>query len=584
MSDVVSLKLANHRGAPKWLHLFRVAVFITIILLIHFQHKRFVAQVAGDHQPRIPIEKVRALFQRDVTLGQYDSTTGGRAVLDTAGEPVGLVVTTSPQSDDIVGFSGPTNVLIAFDHAGKVRGLDIISSGDTPEHLQQVLDDPQFLRTMNGLTWSQAKAPPPDAVDGVSGATLTSMAIVESIVQRLAGVKPSLRFPESIKVEELTRIWPTADQLASREDLVNVFSVHDAAGHRLGSVLRTSSQADDVVGYQGPTDVLIALDEHDRVMSFWLRRSYDNEPYVGYVREEAYFVDMFVGKSLGDIAALTIGQGVAYEQKGGIHFEGVSGATMTSMAVVESMVATARASITPPSQSSSLSIVWDARFFGTASVVLVGLLIGLSSLRGKRVLRIGFQLVLIVYLGFINGDMLSQAVVVGWSQSNVPWQRAPGLVLLVVAALVVPIFSKRQIYCHHLCPFGAMQELVKNRLPWRLGLSRRTTKVLKLIPAVLLLWALLVAMLHLPFSLVNIEPFDAFIWSIAGGAVLAIAIVGLVASLVVPMAYCRFGCPTGALLQFLRRRGVSDQFVTRDWAAIVMLLVAIVLLLFHQPL
>ncbi|HRE80685.1 MAG TPA: hypothetical protein PLN52_06535, partial [Opitutaceae bacterium] len=47
-------------------------------------------------------------------------------------------------------------------------------------------------------------------------------------------------------------------------------------------------------------------------------------------------------------------------------------------------------------------------------------------------------------------------------------------------------------------------------------------------------------------------------------------------SFFIPQAYCRFGCPTGALLNFVRRRGPTDTFSFRDTGALVLLLTAIV--------
>jgi polyferredoxin len=67
--------------------------------------------------------------------------------------------------------------------------------------------------------------------------------------------------------------------------------------------------------------------------------------------------------------------------------------------------------------------------------------------------------------------------------------------------------------------------------------------------------------------LVDIEPFDAYLFPVAGWATITIALVGLAASLFVPMAYCRYGCPTGALLQFLRFNAASDRWSSRDWVA-----------------
>ena len=60
-------------------------------------------------------------------------------------------------------------------------------------------------------------------------------------------------------------------------------------------------------------------------------------------------------------------------------------------------------------------------------------------------------------------------------------------------------------------------------------------------------------------DLAAIEPFDGFEFRVAGWATIVIFVVGLLVSLVSPMAYCRFGCPTGAVLNFLRFRADSHR-------------------------
>ena len=89
-------------------------------------------------------------------------------------------------------------------------------------------------------------------------------------------------------------------------------------------------------------------------------------------------------------------------------------------------------------------------------------------------------------------------------------------------------------------------------------------------------WVLVVAMLHLPYSLVPIEPFDAYIVRVAGWATITVAVVGLLASLFVPMAYCRFGCPTGAMLSFLRFHARSDRWGARDAVALAFVVGALI--------
>ena len=60
-------------------------------------------------------------------------------------------------------------------------------------------------------------------------------------------------------------------------------------------------------------------------------------------------------------------------------------------------------------------------------------------------------------------------------------------------------------------------------------------------------------------------------------ATITIALVGLAASLVVPQAYCKYGCPTGAVLELVRSHGRADRFNRRDAIAALLLAIATVL-------
>jgi polyferredoxin len=92
--------------------------------------------------------------------------------------------------------------------------------------------------------------------------------------------------------------------------------------------------------------------------------------------------------------------------------------------------------------------------------------------------------------------------------------------------------------------------------------------LLSLLPPALLTLSVMVAMTSLTFSLVDIEPFDAWVFRIAGWATITVAVAGLAASLFLPMAYCRFGCPTGTLIGYLRFNSRSDRWGRRDWLAL----------------
>lgn len=548
------------------LHSYRVLVFLAIIAAIHQQHRWYVAQQRGDQVQPLVVQQVASLFPDADSLGPWDPDHGGQTVLDAAGKELGFVVQTFPEADDVIGFSGPTNTLLAFGADKRILGISVLHSGDTREHTQDVIENETFMTRLNGLTWQAASQP---QVDAVSGATLTSLAIVEGIARRLGGSNPSSRFPEPISIEEAKPFFTEAASLVDDPQKPSLQIVRDAQGQELGKVLRTSPHADNMIGYQGPTDTLVALDMENVVVGAAIRHSFDNEPYVRYVREDEYFFNIFKGFSVDDLASLDI-------VDAGI--EGVSGATKTSTQVAEALIHT----MGEVQAEQPIVVVEPARWYdftprdyGTAIVVALGLIIALTHLRGKRWLRIGFQVVLIVYLGFINADMVSQALLVGWAQNGVAWQVAPGLVLLTVAALICPIFTGRQVYCTHLCPFGVAQDWLR-RVPLRAKFPRWLDRSLRLLPALLLLLVVAVAMLHLPLSLVGIEPFDAFVIRIAGWATLSVAAVGLVVSMFIPMAYCHYGCPTGAMLRFLRWHGGSGRFTRADLFASLLALAALV--------
>ncbi|MGC1275223.1 MAG: FMN-binding protein [Planctomycetaceae bacterium] len=535
---------------------------MTIVLAIHHRHERHVADERGRREITASIAQVRELLAGAQAFGPSDPQRGGRFVVDADGETVGYVVQTLPAAKNVVGYSGPNDLLLTFGADGRLAGLSLLTSGDTPDHVALVRQDATFLSSFAGSTWSQLASL--DHVDGVTGATLTSAAIAEAVVHRLAGSQPSFRFPESLDVSAAEAFFPEAASI--EPDRRGVWRVLDDRGSTLGLLLRTSPMSDDRIGYQGPTDGLLALDPAgETVVGIGFQRSYDTPRYVEDVSLDWTFLHGFDGMPLAGFSALTVGHGA--------DVEGVSGATMTSQTLVENLVEAAtrfqsKLASNRTAATGAGATAWnfdfESRDLGTAAVVLFATVIAFTNLRGKTWLRRVWQVVLIVYLGFVNADLLSQGLLVGWAQNGPAWRIAPGLVLLAVAAFAVPLTTRTQLYCHHLCPHGAAQELLRNRLPWRVHLPRRLERLLSLVPAALLALVVVVALWHLRLDLTGIEPFDAYSLAAAGTATLVIAVGGLIASLFVPMAYCRYGCPTGALLGYLRRNGRSDRLTVRD--------------------
>lgn len=539
----------------------RVLLLAGIVAVVHLRHRERMAEQRAQALANVPLQQLRQLFPDAVSLGEAESH-GGRVVLGASHESLGFLLQTAPDSDRFIGFSGPTNLAVGFSNEDRIRGVLILQSGDTRDHVELIERQGRFLKSFSGRSWSEAAGL---EVDAVSGATLTSLSMLEGLHARLGNSAGSLKFPEPPALGEACVLFPSAARIVPEPGDLSLWRVFDKSGIWLGNVFRTSPAADSVIGYQGPTEVYLGIGTEGRITGMLLGKSYDNEPYVDYVRQDAYFRNLFNGKTPEDLSKLDLKAA---------QVEGVSGATMTSMAIARGMV---KAAQTRESRAKSLGgLPW--RTIATILFVIAAAAIGLTRLRANRWARTAFQFASIGYLGLINGELLSQAMFAGWARHGIPWHNALGLVVMTAAAFLLPVATGANIYCHQLCPHGAAQQLLKRGVRARWKMPARLGRALILLRPALLLWVFLVAVCDWPFSLVDIEPFDAYLWRSAGWATIIVAVVGLAASALVPMAYCRYGCPTGAAIEYVRSHRRSGRVRWSDGLAVACLLLGVLVL------
>jgi NosR/NirI family nitrous oxide reductase transcriptional regulator len=521
-----------------------------VLLLRAVQEQRDAADAL------LTVAQVRDFFPAAERLEAADAA-GRQEVRAADGTLLGRVTTTLPESKRIIGYSGPTHSLIAFDPQGRILGLRVLRSHDTPDHLAEVVADRAFFRQFTGRKPGEV---PGLELHTVTGATLTSTAIAEGVLARLgAAAQVSLRFPEEITLEEVRQLEPAAESLRENRGPVGGWQVLDKQGGCLGIAVRSSPVTDAVVGYKGPTDTLLLLDADGRALrGLAVRKSYDTGRYVGYVTGDRHFLKLFNGRSLEELAALDFREA---------KIEGVSGATETSWAIAEGLKQRAADLLSRRPAGWLRQIRWRWQDTGHVLMIVSALLMAFTRLRGVVWLRHLHHAGLVVYGGFIAGELLSQGLFAGWGAHGSPWRSAPGLLLLAVVALLAPVFSGRQLYCHHLCAHGALQQLLARRLRWQLRLSARVDRWLGRLPFALLGLILASVVLGWGIDINALEPFDAYLFRVAGWASLSLAVFGLVAALFTPLAYCRYGCPTGALFKLLRVAGAGDHLGWRDLLA-----------------
>ncbi|NNE93916.1 MAG: 4Fe-4S binding protein [Verrucomicrobiales bacterium] len=341
----------------------------------------------------------------------------------------------------------------------------------------------------------------------------------------------------------------------------------DKAGNRIGYAARTMPHSKQIIGYSGPTDGLIVLDSDDKVLGVKIRHSYDTPSHVEDVRLELLFMESWNGRTWDEIAAIT---DLAKEE-----IWAVSGATRTSEALAESISYRMRVGTENSNRSSVFGFRWQ-------DAVLILVLIGgcvFAFAKSEKIQRwrLAFSIGSVGIFGILLGDLLAQSLLIGWAESGIPWRTTPGLVLFAAAMFVIPWITRQPVYCQFICPHGILQRWMMKLRPqkWRVRLGEDRKWVARLIPVFLLGLVALVTFFQLPIDLAGIEPFDAWLIRSAGLATILIFTVGLLVSFFIPMAYCKYGCPTGLLLEFVRRRSGPGEFGVRDWTGLVFLIVAL---------
>ncbi|KLU07767.1 putative NosR regulatory protein [Rhodopirellula islandica] len=526
------------------------------------------------------LEQIQRLEPAAHAIADTPDESGRWAISDADRIPLGSVARTLPEANAFVGYRGPTEALLLFDQQNVVRSVSVLQSHDTDEHIDAVKNSPEFFQQFSGLTWGGTlKDGSVPKIDGVSGATLTSLAMAGGILKRLGTAPGSLIFPEPLTLAEAQSFFPAASQIQGGRMAV----VQDENGTTLGYLIRTGALVDDEIGYQGPTSVLIGLDLEHRLLRPKIRHSFDNEPYVDYVRQERSFWKRFEGLTLEELAAF---------DPPAEEVEGVSGATMTSMAIAYTLPRFAAELLADEEwktlgqtpfqkrlhafqESIQTTRLSDADIATLVALVLLPLLIRFGVMR-KTWLRRFWLFAVWLVIGLYAGNLLSLALLAGWATSGVTWQLALGLVALAIVSVVIPPTRRGNPYCNHLCPHGAAQQLIRpsrdSRLKW--NLPSWLSLPLGFLPAVTLLLVYLALLIRPATDVSFVEPFHGYLWHLASWSAIAWTISTLAIACFVPMAYCRLGCPTGRLLDWLRFKGTSHQISRMDLAIAGLLLFA----------
>ena len=318
-------------------------------------------------------------------------------------------------------------------------------------------------------------------------------------------------------------------------------------------VVNTKPLAKDVQGYGGPVPLKIHIKD-GRVAAVEAEPNAESPDFFNRAKEllnhwQNKSVDEALAEEVDAVSGATFSsraiianmqRGLAYAQKRGQWGEdGSVGALGTSA---------------PPIVGSEDGSVGALETSAPPMVALIVVLLGavVPLFYNNRRLHLVQLAVNVVVLGLWTGTFVSYTLFLrifagGVSLSAIGALAAPLLMLIV--ALIYPLAGRSGHYCANICPFGSAQELAGKLSRRKLRITPRVLKLLSVLRN--LLWGVLMALLLTGTctAWIDYELFTAFLYSSASVCVTVLAALFLVLSVWVPRPYCRFVCPTGALIK-----------------------------------
>lgn len=315
-------------------------------------------------------------------------------------------------------------------------------------------------------------------------------------------------------------------------------------------VVNTKPLAKDVQGYGGPVPLKIHIKD-GRVAAVEAEPNAESPDFFNRAKE---LLNHWQNKSVDEALAEEV--------------DAVSGATFSSRAIIANMqrglayakqhgqwgedgsVGALGTSASPIEGGSAGALETSAPPIVALIVVLLGAVVPLFY--NNRRLHLVQLAVNVVVLGLWTGTFVSYTLFLrifagGVSLSAIGAFAAPLLMLIV--ALIYPLAGRSGHYCANICPFGSAQELAGKLSRRKLRITPRVLKLLSVLRN--LLWGVLMALLLTGTctAWIDYELFTAFLYSSASVWVTVLAALFLVLSVWVPRPYCRFVCPTGALIK-----------------------------------
>lgn len=367
-----------------------------------------------------------------------------------------------------------------------------------------------------------------------------SLIVVVSVILYFSGEKKTTAQAERnnmpLLTESIISYFPEAVYLSETDTAV--YKITNNTDSILGYAIRTSPYTDHILGYGGPVPLEILIDPQYRILHIALLPGNEETPsYIEHVKIEGLLEEW---------------DNINITEVPGKKVEAVSGATMSSEAIIETMhfrtAMLSQASFEKPFDYMNL-------LRNIAVLLVIGLALYNCFIPGKaKNLRLLLLSLSTLILGFWQGKMLSLSSDYNWIVNGINWTANWTLILILGLSVIIPLISGKSFYCTYMCPYGALQELIGKITKRKIVIPEKLRNILLLLRPVYLIVIVIALLIRIPVDLANFEPFAAFAIRSASTSVLILAGFFLGLSVFLSRPWCKYFCPTGTLLDQFRRK------------------------------
>lgn len=337
-----------------------------------------------------------------------------------------------------------------------------------------------------------------------------------------------------ITLNAIQDIFPKARSInkLSEEEAI----VLDEFENEIGYAFSSNKYAAHVKGFAGQVPLLVGYSQDSVIQGMVMLENHESEEYLDYIIEDN-FLDSWLGLSFEEAATLEV--------------DALSSATATCDGIIKTVEVSMYELSGMEVENRGISTPEIVQLVLTSLTIILGLLVCFN--KSFKQYRTQFLLLVVAVMGFSYQKMISVSMLHGWIVNGFPWLTNIPLVVLVILSFVLPYTTKKQFYCHYMCPFGALQELAGKVSPLKKKKSLNWLKIggmeLQTIYTFLIIAGVIVGVYP---ELSFLEPFPSFSYEVVSYWMIGFGILFILLSMVYSKPWCKV-CPTGFLIDSCKK-------------------------------